>query len=79
MNICLRKSPHTPRDLDLLFGSEPVHMSDAEDLQSLMLECKIYKSKSQSIKAGRHGPIPQGWTVLRASRKVTLWIWNPSE
>lgn len=79
MNIVIDSPFIQPNDLKTLFGTEEVKRSKAQDLQTLMVELKIYSSKSQAMKAGRAGPIPQGWTVLKASKTKTLWIWNPSE
>jgi hypothetical protein len=63
-----------------LFGDETVHFTDASDLPGLLVELGIYKSKSDARRAGREGPIPDGWThELRASKKNRLWIWNPTE
>lgn len=79
MNIVMDTSNVLATDIRTLFGEEPIFWSRAKDLQTLMMECGIYKSKSQAMKAGRAGPIPSGWTVFRASKTKTLWIWNPSE
>lgn len=79
MNVVINNPHVLPSDLNTLFGNEPIHFSTAKDLQTLMLECKVYSSKSQAMKAGRAGPIPSGWTVFKASKTKTLWIWNPSE
>ena len=79
MNILVHGNFWTQRDLDLLFGDEPVIFSAAADLQTMVTELGLFPSKSKAIAANRSGPIPHGWTVMKGNKKVTLWIWNPSE
>lgn len=67
------------RDLELLFPGEQVIVVQDMPLPSLLKTLKVYKSSNQAIRAGRVGSIPTGFTELKASKKVTLWIWNPSE
>jgi len=78
-NIVVRSSPWTKRDLELLFGDEPVHFTEARDLPNLLVELGIFWSTGEARRAGRVGSIPEGWTELKASKKRRLWIWNPSE
>lgn len=79
-NIVVKNSPWTPRDIEILFGDEPdIHFTVAVDLPNLLVELGIYKSCSDARRAGRIGPIPPGWTELKASKKRRLWIWNPTE
>jgi hypothetical protein len=41
-------------------------------------EMNIFTSTSEARRAGRDGPIPQGFTNdFKASKKRRLWIWNP--
>lgn len=79
MNIVISGSPYTQRDLDLLFGEEQIILAQNVALPTLLKTLKIYKSSNQAIRAGRKGDIPTGYTELRASKKVTLYIWNPTE
>lgn len=79
MNIVMQNSFWTQRDLNLLFGDEPVIFSIAKDLQTLVTELELFPSKNKAIAANRIGSIPLGWTVMKGNKKVTLWIWNPSE
>ena len=79
-NIIVNNSKWIERDIELLFGDEEVHFTDADDLSILMKELGIFKSTSEARRAGRVGPIPNGFTFkFKASKKVMLWIWNPTE
>jgi hypothetical protein len=60
MNVVMKNSPWLESDLSCLYLGEPITFSEAKDLQSLLVELKVYHSKSQSIKSGRQGPIPLG-------------------
>lgn len=79
-NIIVRNSKWKEEDLTLLFGDEDVHFTDCDELSALMRELDVFPSASQARKAGRHGPIPEGWTnEFKASKKRRIWIWNPTE
>ena len=78
-NVVVRRSPWRERDLEILFGDEPVHFTEAKDLPNLLLELDIFRSTSEARMAGRVGSISEGWTELKASKKRRLWIWNPIE
>lgn len=79
-NVIVKTSAWTERDIETLFGGEPVHFTEATDLSNLMVELGVYKSTSQARRAGREGPIPEGFTDrFKASKKVMIWIWNPTE
>jgi hypothetical protein len=78
MNIVIESSTYTPRDLEILFPNEQVICVRNMPLPSLLKTLKIYKSSNQAISAGRTGQIPHGYTELKASKKVTLYIWNPT-
>lgn len=78
-NVVVKNSPWTPRDLEILFGGEPIHFTEAQDLPNLLVELGVFKSCSDARRAGRVGPIPSGWTELKASKKRRIWIWNPTE
>lgn len=80
MNIIVKQSEWTDRDVELLFGDEEVHFTEATDLSVLMKELGIFKTTSEARRAGRVGPIPTGFTFeFKASKKVRIWIWNPTE
>lgn len=77
-NVVVTSSDWNERDLEILFGDEFVHFTDATDLANLMVEISAYPSTSKARHAGRKGPIPTGWAEFKASKKRRLWIWNPS-
>jgi len=80
MNIIVKQSAWTDRDIELLFEDEEVHFTEATDLSVLMKELGIFKSTSDARRAGRVGPIPTGFTFeFKASKKAMIWIWNPTE
>jgi hypothetical protein len=83
-NVVVKRSAWTERDIELLFGDlegnvETVHFTEAQDLPNLLKELGIFPSTSEARRAGRGGPIPEGWTEMKASKKRMLWIWNPTE
>lgn len=80
MNVVIGSSCWLESDLRLIFDGEPYQIASATDLPTLMVEFGIYPSKSKAIQAGRTGEIPKGYThQFKASKKVTMYIWNPSE
>jgi hypothetical protein len=79
MNIIINSSPWTQRDIEILFEQEDVIFSSADDIPTLMAEQNMYPSKNKAIQANRTGSIPLGFTVYKANKKTTMWIWNPSE
>ena len=79
-NVVVKSSPWTEDDIHTLFGDEEVHFTEANDLPGLLKELGIFKSTTQARKAGRDGPIPEGFTAeFKASKKRRIWIWNPTE
>jgi len=79
-NVVIADSPWTKRDLEILFGDEPCRFVTARDLPNLLVELGTYKSTGEARRAGRKGAIPIGFTDrFKASKKDTLWIWNPTE
>ena len=79
-NVVVKSSPWTEDDIQTLFGDEDVHFTEANDLPGLLKELGIFKSTTQARKAGRDGPIPEGFTAeFKASKKRRIWIWNPTE
>jgi hypothetical protein len=79
-NIIVRHSAWRKSDIPTLFGNEEVHFTDANELSVLMKELGVFKSTSEARRAGRTGPIPDGFTFeFKASKKRRLWIWNPTE
>jgi len=79
MNIVVQSSKYTPRDLELIFPDEQVIAVPNVPLPTLLKMLKVYKSASEAIRAGRTGEIPTGYTELKASKKRTIYIWNPTE
>lgn len=83
-NIIVKDSKWHPRDISLLFGTDDdpeveVHFTEAKDIPNLLKELGIFKSTSAARRAGRTGPIPEGWTdEFKASKTKRLWIWNPT-
>lgn len=77
MNIIVENSKWIESDAATLFDNEVIKFVKDIDISSLMSELKIYPSASKARQAGRVGPIPKGWTVFKASKKVTCWIWEP--
>lgn len=79
MNIVVNQSDWTSRDIELLFSGEPVEFVDNKPLPNLLAELGVYKSTTQARKAGRVGELPKGWSEIKASKKVTIWLWNPQD
>lgn len=79
MNIVIQNSKWTDRDIRCLFVDEPVIFSSHNNLTDLVVELRLYKSKSQARSAGRVGEIPKGWAEYKGNKTTTLWIWNPDE
>jgi len=79
-NIIVKNSAWRESDIELLFEDEEVHFTEAKDLSVLMKELGVFPSTSKARQAGRVGPIPDGFTFsFKASKKRSLWIWNPTE
>ncbi len=79
-NVIVKNSAWRESDVELLFEDEEVHFTEARDIPALMKEMGIFKSTSEARRAGRVGPIPDGFTFsFKASKKRSLWIWNPTE
>ena len=79
-NVIVRQSKWKESDIELLFEDEEVHFTEATCLSVLMKELGIFASTSEARRAGRVGPIPNGFTFeFKASKKHRLWIWNPTE
>lgn len=88
-NVIMLDSEWGPLDIDDDYGIfsgmqpglpvEPIHFSTARDLPNLLKDLRVYESTSEARRAGRDGPIPPGWSEMKASKRRTLWIWNPTE
>ena len=79
-NVIVKNSNWKESDIETLFGDEEVHFTEANDLSVLMKELGVFPSTSEARRAGRVGPIPEGFTEeFKASKKRRLWIWNPTE
>lgn len=79
MNIVVASSRWRHADTELLYADEEVTFVDDIPLPNLLVDLGIFPSTSKARQAGRVGDIPDGWTEYKASKKVTLWIWNPTE
>lgn len=82
MNVVITNGFLQSTDIATLFGNEPVTIVDGDlckQLPSLLSALGIYKSATQARNSGRVGKIPEGWNVIKASKKVELFIWNPTE
>jgi hypothetical protein len=78
-NIVIKNSPWLESDIPTLFENEEVLYATSSELSALMKEVGVYKSTSEARRANRQGDIPIGYTEFKASKKVRLYIWNPSE
>lgn len=78
-NIVIKDSPWLESDIKTIFEDEEVLYAESSELSALMKEAGVYKSTSEARRANRHGEIPLGYTEFKASKKVRLYIWNPSE
>ena len=84
-NVIIKGSAWREEDIATLFGDldgnvESVHFAESDELSALMRELGIFPSSSAARRAGRVGPVPDGWTAeFKASKKRRLWIWNPTD
>lgn len=80
MNLIIKSNKIISTDKETLFGDEEVtYIEEPMDMSQLMVKLGIYPSSSKARQAGRVGDIPTGWTEYKASKKVMLYIWNPTE
>lgn len=81
MNVIINNGFVQPTDQHTLFEDEEVVVVDKpfSCLSQLLKHLDVYGSTSQARKAGRYGEIPVGWGQIKASKKVELYLWNPSE
>jgi hypothetical protein len=79
MNIVVASSRWRQADIKLLYADEDVKFVDDVPVPNLLVALGIFPSTSKARHAGRVGDIPKGWTEYKASKKETLWIWNPTE
>ena len=79
-NIVISDSPWLDSDIKTIFGDEDVYFAESNELSTLMKELGVYKSASEARRANRHGEIPAGYSHdFKASKKIRLYIWNPTE
>lgn len=79
-NVIITGSKWIESDVKTLFGDEQVFFAESDEMSALMRELGVYSSASAARRAGRVGPIPDGWTAeFKASKKRRIWIWNPTE
>ena len=79
MNIIIKTSDYTKRDIEIIFEDEPVIFMEDVTLDILCKDLGIYKSTSEARRAGRIGNIPKGYSEIKASKKVVLYVWNPED
>jgi hypothetical protein len=79
MNIVIRSSKSSVEDLKTIFGIEDFVIAESTQLDQLCKELNIFKSTSEARRNGRIGEIPSGYSEIKASKKVHLYIWNPQE
>lgn len=80
MNVMIYGSCLEPTDAEALWPGEEHVIVQAEHIPDLLVKLGIYKSNSEARRAGRDGPIPPGFTQIKASKKVPeLTIWNPTK
>lgn len=79
-NIIINGSAWRESDVKTLFGDKEVFFAESDEMSALMRELGVFPSASAARRAGREGPIPDGWTAeFKASKKHRIWIWNPAE
>ena len=79
-NVIITGSAWQESDAKTLFGDEQVFFAESDEMSALMRELDVFPSASAARRAGREGPIPEGWTAeFKASKKRRIWIWNPTE
>ncbi len=76
-NVIISSSDLLPGDKELIFQNEEVYCTETTDLPTLLVELGVYESKSKAKQTGRVGPIPNGYSELKASKVRRLYIWNP--
>lgn len=85
INVIIKGSKWRSDDAEWLFDApngpkEPVTFADARDLPNLLVALGCFKSTGEARRAGRVGPIPEGFTLnFKANKKTLLSIWNPTE
>jgi len=79
-NVIINSAAWLESDVKTLFGDEQVFFAESDEMGALMRELGVFPSASAARRAGREGPIPDGWTAeFKASKKRRIWIWNPTE
>ena len=79
MTVVIKSSKATKRDIEVVFNSEKFLFVESLTLDSLCKELGVYKSTSDARRAGREGKVPVGYSEIKASKKITLFVWNPDE
>ncbi len=79
-NVIINGAAWRESDIETLFGDEQVFFAESDEMSALMRELGVFPSANAARRAGRQGPIPDGWTAeFKASKKRRIWIWNPTE
>ena len=81
INVVIEDSPWVQRDLEIIFdeGDAIVFVNSSVPIERFLADFNVYKSSSEARRAGKQGLFPKGYTEMKASKKVRLFIWNPSE
>ena len=79
MNVVIKSSKATKRDIEVVFNNEKFCFAESLNLDSLCKEFGVYKSTSDARRAGREGRVPAGYSEIKVSKMVTLFIWSPDE
>ena len=79
MNVVIKSSKSSVEDLKTIFGDEEYVVAESTQLDQLCKELNIFKSTSEARRNGRVGDVPFGYSEIKASKKVHLYIWNPQE
>lgn len=53
-----------------------LYFTQAKTFEELALEIGLYKSKGEARRAGKCGSIQKGWTGIKLSKKMPVWIWH---
>jgi len=79
MNVVIKSSKTSIEDIRTIFGDEDYVIAESTQLDQLCKELNIFKSTSEARRNGRVGNVQNGYSEIKASKKVKLYIWNPTE
>ena len=81
-NIVLGEEHISDRDVDFLFGGETwLSLPRTTDIFTLLVECKVFTSKSEARKNWKKNGIIDGWNEFLALGKMrrNIFVWKPTE